>query len=204
MERLRDLKNVPIFWSNYNLDLRSYGQLLSLFILVILISISMGSLGIAPTRNCTHFLKIWFVVAGGGFYSYYYIHKGNKQDNERFFFKKLSFMQTKRFNTFFKRWVQFRVGAISRVYHIYCLVTKFCSVIYRIYNEKYSLPCEENSSMKKRALKEITLMLLYSGRLWGYLHNHKYSDFFFFLLQTAKILLVSPKCEKSFGTLSHS
>ena len=24
-------KNVPLFWSNYNLDLRSYGQLLSLF-----------------------------------------------------------------------------------------------------------------------------------------------------------------------------
>ena len=30
-----------------------------------------GSRGIAPTRNCTHFLKIRFVVAGGGFYSYY-------------------------------------------------------------------------------------------------------------------------------------
>ena len=33
MESLRDLKkNIPIFWSNYNLDLRSYGQLLSLFL----------------------------------------------------------------------------------------------------------------------------------------------------------------------------
>ena len=28
------------------------------------------SIGIAPTRDCIHFLKIRFVVAGGGFYSY--------------------------------------------------------------------------------------------------------------------------------------
>ena len=40
-----------------------------------------GSLGIAPTRNCIHILRIRFVVAGGGFYSYY-IHQGNKLDNE--------------------------------------------------------------------------------------------------------------------------
>ena len=40
------------------------------------------SLGIAPTRNCTNFLKIGYVVAGGGFY-YYYILKGNKSDKER-------------------------------------------------------------------------------------------------------------------------
>ena len=36
-----------------------------------------GSIGIVPTRDCTHLLKIGFVVAGGGFYSYY-IHQGNK------------------------------------------------------------------------------------------------------------------------------
>ena len=41
-----------------------------------------GSLGIAPTRNCTHFLKIGFVDAGGGFY-FYYIHQGNKSDKDR-------------------------------------------------------------------------------------------------------------------------
>ena len=34
-----------------------------------------GSLCIAPRRNCTYFLKIGFVVAGGGFNSYY-IHQG--------------------------------------------------------------------------------------------------------------------------------
>ena len=34
MERLRDLKKISIFWSNYKLNLRSYGQLLSLFLLI--------------------------------------------------------------------------------------------------------------------------------------------------------------------------
>ena len=75
--------------------------------------IFFGSLSIAPTRNFTLFLKIGFVVAGGGFYSYY-IHQGNKSDKERKIVrKKLSFMHTKRFNIFFKRWVQFRVGGIT-------------------------------------------------------------------------------------------
>ena len=41
-----------------------------------------GSLGNAPTRDCTHYLKIVFVVAGGGFYLYY-IHQRNKSDKER-------------------------------------------------------------------------------------------------------------------------
>ena len=41
-----------------------------------------GTLGIAPTRNCTNFLKIGFVVARGGFYSYY-IHQAKKLDKER-------------------------------------------------------------------------------------------------------------------------
>ena len=40
-----------------------------------------GSLGVALTRNCTYFLKIGFVVAGGGFYSYY-IYQGNELDKE--------------------------------------------------------------------------------------------------------------------------
>ena len=55
-----------------------------------------GSLSIAPTRNCTHFLKIGSVVAGGGFYSYN-IHQGYKSDKERKIArKKLSFMHIKR------------------------------------------------------------------------------------------------------------
>ena len=69
---------------------------------------NIGSLGIAPTQNCTHFLKICFFL--------YYIHQGNKSDKERNIVrKKLSFMHTKRFNKYFKRWVQFRVGAIPRL-----------------------------------------------------------------------------------------
>ena len=50
--------------------------------LIKLIFTKSGSHGIAPTRNCTHFLKIVFVVAGGGFY-YYLIHQGNRSDKER-------------------------------------------------------------------------------------------------------------------------
>ena len=78
-----------------------------------------GSLGIAPTRNCTHFLKIGFVVAGGGFYSYY-IQRGNKSDKERKIVRKLSFMHTKRFNALFKRWVQFCMGAIPPLPYTFC------------------------------------------------------------------------------------
>ena len=66
---------------------------------------------------CTHFLKIGFVVARGGFYSFY-IQQGNKLYKERQIVrKKLSFMNTKRLNTFFKKgcnsmWVQFHVYLI--------------------------------------------------------------------------------------------
>ena len=50
--------------------------------------------------GCTHFLKIGFVVTGVGFYSYY-VHQGNKSSKERKIVrKKLSFMHTKRINTF--------------------------------------------------------------------------------------------------------
>jgi hypothetical protein len=51
--------------------------LLSLYIIGL-----QGSSGIAPTPDCTHFLKIGFIVAGGWFYSYN-IHQGNKLDKER-------------------------------------------------------------------------------------------------------------------------
>ena len=74
-----------------------------------------GSLGIAPTRNCTHFFKIRFVVTGGGFYSYY-INQGNKSDKDsKIVRKKLGFIHTKRFYTFLKRWGQFRLVAIPRL-----------------------------------------------------------------------------------------
>ena len=82
------------------------------------------SLSIAPTRDCTNYLKIRFVVAGGGFYSYF-IHQGNKSDIERKIVrKKISFMHIKRFNTSFKIWVQFCIGAISRLPKIIAVVVE--------------------------------------------------------------------------------
>ena len=81
---------------------------------VLTLGVLNGSRDIATTRNCTQFLKIGFVAAGGGFYSYY-INKGNKSDKERKIVRtKISFIHTKRFNTSFKR-LQFRVGAIPRL-----------------------------------------------------------------------------------------
>ena len=69
----------------------------------------MGSLGIAPT-----FLKLESGSPGVGFI--HYIHQGNKSDKERKIERrKLSFIHTKRFNTFFKRWGQLRRGAIPRL-----------------------------------------------------------------------------------------
>ena len=68
----------------------------------------MVHLVLHPHRIAPTFLKIGFVVAGVGYCSYH-IHPGNKSDKERKIVrKKLSFLHTKRFNTFFKRWVQFQ------------------------------------------------------------------------------------------------
>ena len=68
-----------------------------------MVHLKLHSHGISPT------FLIEFGVAGGGFY-FYYIHQGNKSDKERKIArKKLIFLHTKRFNNFFKRWVQFHV-----------------------------------------------------------------------------------------------
>ena len=59
------------------------------------LNLNTGSISITPTRDCSHVLKIEFVVAGGGFYSYF-IHQGNKLDKEmKIERKKLGFMHTK-------------------------------------------------------------------------------------------------------------
>ena len=80
---------------------------------------SCGSLGIAPTRNFTHFPKIGIVVAGERFYSYY-IHQKQKSGKEKKIVrKKLSFMHTKIFRKLFTKWVQFCVGAILRLPGLY-------------------------------------------------------------------------------------
>ena len=60
-----------------------------------------GSLVIEPTRYCTHFFKIVFIIAVGGFYSYY-IHQGNRSDKERKIVRKKFSIHTKQFITFFK------------------------------------------------------------------------------------------------------
>ena len=82
----------------------------------------LGSLVIARTRNCTLFLKIGFVVARGVFYSYN-IHKGDKSDKKGKLYEKnlVLCICTKWFNLSFKRWVQFRVGAIQRLIPNYWL-----------------------------------------------------------------------------------
>ena len=48
------------------------------YYMILLVHLVLHPHGIVPT----HFLKIRFVVAGGGFY-FYYIHQGNKSDKER-------------------------------------------------------------------------------------------------------------------------
>ena len=73
--------------------------------------VDLWFIGIAPTRNSSHFLKIGFVVAGAGFIpSKLEINQIGKYKIR----KKLSFMHIKIFNTFLKLWLQFHVGAISR------------------------------------------------------------------------------------------
>ena len=71
----------------------------------------LGSHGIEPTRDCTHFLKIGFVFAKGAFYSYCNL-KCIKLDKERKNVrKKISFIHTKKHLT--KIWVQYLIGFIS-------------------------------------------------------------------------------------------
>ena len=82
------------------------------------ICILFGLLGIAPTRNCAHFLKLDSWSLGAGFIPIIStkgineIKKGNCN--------KKNFRHTKRFIKFFKIWLQFRVGAIPRLpYSLY-------------------------------------------------------------------------------------
>ena len=118
MESFQDYFHFQPFWPNYNLDLRSYGNFCHCFFSSITNNelYLLGSIGIAPTLDCTHFLEIGIVVAGGGFYSYY-IHQDNKLDEERKILK--GFMHTKDLISFFKdgcnpSWVHFHVYHLFR------------------------------------------------------------------------------------------
>ena len=70
-----------------------------------------------PREIVTTFLKLNSWSPGLGFIPIISTKRINQIDQKHWKIarKKLSFMHTKRFNTFFKRWVQFRVGAIPRL-----------------------------------------------------------------------------------------
>ena len=58
-------------------------------------------------------LKVLFLP---NFFNSYYIHQGNKSDQERQIAnKKVNFYAYKKILYIFKRWVQFRVGAIPHL-----------------------------------------------------------------------------------------
>ena len=73
--------------------------------------------GIAHTSS-----KFYSGLPGAGFY-FYYIHQGKRSDKERKI-EKLSAMHTKRFNTYFKRWVQLIDISIVQ-FHVYPLIHQF-------------------------------------------------------------------------------
>ena len=132
----------------------------------IKLTMKVGLLVFAPTRNCTHFLKIWFVVASGWFYSYN-IHRGNKSDKEKKIVRtNLSFIHTKIFNKFFKRWVQFRVGAIPRLpwksyQWLSCSLKTFHIFLLEDYIIIYTAPKSCNFGIVNSVLHSFLLMLLY-------------------------------------------
>ena len=79
---------------------------------------AMGSHGIEPKRDWTHFLKIGFVIAGGGFYSYY-----NLQYIKLYKKKKTVLCIQETFNAVFKMgsisfWVQFHAYLCNGVHNL--------------------------------------------------------------------------------------
>ena len=75
----------------------------------------MVHLVLHPHRIATTFLKLASWSPGAGFIPIISTKGINKINRKETFITKLSFMCTKRFIIFFKRWVQFRVGAIPRL-----------------------------------------------------------------------------------------
>ena len=71
-----------------------------------------GAHGIEPTRNWTHFLKVRFVVAGGGFH-FYYSPQCTKIDKESK--EKINFMHTKINNLSFENGFNPVLGSIPRL-----------------------------------------------------------------------------------------
>ena len=93
---------------------------LLLYFLVWMLCMSESSLGIAPTLDWTNFLKIEFVIASGGFYSFY-LHQGNKSDKERKIVEKSKVLCIKKDLIHFfesgrnSMWVQFHVFHVGEL-----------------------------------------------------------------------------------------
>ena len=62
---------------------------------------------IVPKRDWTHFLKIWLVVAGGGFYSYFNLQCIKLDKDKRIIEKKSFLCIQKTFNAVFKNGFNF-------------------------------------------------------------------------------------------------
>ena len=77
-----------------------------------------GTHGIEPKRDWTHFLKIGFVFAGGGFYSYYNLQCIKLDKEKRIQEKKISFMHTKKFIAVFKNGFNPVLGSIPRLPYV--------------------------------------------------------------------------------------
>ena len=113
-----------------------------------------GSLGIAPTRNYTHFLKIGFVVAGGGFYSYF-IHQRNKSDKKRKIVRKKLSLCIQKDTQIFKICVQFRVGAIPHLPFLWMRAIQHKLIFYL-----------KGNRMRKTSTKDVHKRGLNLQKLW--------------------------------------
>ena len=106
-----------------------------------------GSHGIEPKRDWTHFLKIRFVVAGGGFYSYYNL-QCIKLDKEKRILEKKSVLCIQKHLTQF-----LKMGSVPfwDQFHAYRFLINISSLYF----------------VAKRILSGILFLLLYS---WSWDH----------------------------------
>ena len=74
-----------------------------------------GSYDIEPTQDWTHFLKIVFGIAGGGFYSYYNLQCIKLYKRKKKFKKCNKFYAYKKYLMFFKNGFNPVLGTIPRL-----------------------------------------------------------------------------------------
>ena len=85
-----------------------------------------GRRGIALTRDCTHFLKLDSRSPGAGLTLLYSPRRKRKKKEK--LLTKISFVNTKRLNTFINKWMQSRVGAIPHLPFDYNLSSINCKI----------------------------------------------------------------------------